>query len=109
MGLQAVADHTRRGNKEARTGNAIQNQQQTRRSNTANASSAMQEVMNHAQVQIGIRASVMPLVRRSSVVAIKFKERAEKQCRRQRWTGPTGFGRALPGSRIRTDGAQGRV
>src|SRR5882762_6386057 len=43
-------------------------------SNTANASSAMQEVMNHAQVQIGIRASVMPLVRRSSVVAIKFKE-----------------------------------
>src|SRR5215470_5860168 len=41
-------------------------------SNTANASSAMHEVMNHAQVQSGMRISVMPLARRSSVVAIKF-------------------------------------
>ena len=28
--------------------------------------------MNHAQLTIGMRASVMPLVRRSSVVAMKF-------------------------------------
>jgi hypothetical protein len=39
---------------------------------TAKASSAMQEVMNHAQVQIGMRIKVMPLARRSSVVAMKF-------------------------------------
>src|ERR1700704_5414001 len=42
-------------------------------SSTANASSAMQEVINHAQDEIGMRISVMPLVRRSSVVAMKFK------------------------------------
>ena len=32
------------------------------------------EVMNHAQVENGIRASDMPLVRRSSVVAMKFSD-----------------------------------
>jgi hypothetical protein len=32
----------------------------------------MQEVMNHAHVTMGMRASVMPLVRKSSVVAMKF-------------------------------------
>src|SRR5258708_11738439 len=32
----------------------------------------MHDVMNHAQLTIGMRASVMPLVRRSSVVAMKF-------------------------------------
>src|SRR5438552_10335003 len=41
--------------------------------NTAKANSAMQEVMNHAQVEIGMRAKVIPLVRRSRVVAMKFK------------------------------------
>src|SRR5882672_12220812 len=40
---------------------------------TAKASKAMQEVMNHAQVQIGMRINVMPLARRSSVVAIKLR------------------------------------
>src|SRR6267154_78354 len=39
---------------------------------TANASKAMQDVMNHAQVQIGMRIRVMPLARRSRVVAIKL-------------------------------------
>ena len=39
---------------------------------TAKASKAMQEVMNHAQVQIGMRIRVMPLARRSRVVAIKL-------------------------------------
>ena len=32
----------------------------------------MQEVMNHAQVQMGMRIRVMPLARRSRVVAMKF-------------------------------------
>src|SRR5580704_1786949 len=41
-------------------------------SNTANASNAMQEVMNHAHVQIGMRIKVMPLARRSRVVAMKL-------------------------------------
>src|SRR5208283_5590697 len=41
-------------------------------SNTAKASRAMQEVMNHAQVQMGMRIKVMPLARRSRVVAMKF-------------------------------------
>src|SRR5947209_6270858 len=41
---------------------------------TANASSAMHEVMNHAQLTIGMRERVIPFVRRSSVVAMKFKE-----------------------------------
>src|SRR2546421_12991872 len=39
---------------------------------TANASKGMQEVMNHAQVQIGMRIRVMPLARKSSVVAMKL-------------------------------------
>src|ERR1700726_4977975 len=39
---------------------------------TANASKAMQDVMNHAQVQMGMRMRVMPLARRSRVVAIKL-------------------------------------
>src|SRR5215469_15425001 len=43
-------------------------------SRTANASSAMQEVMNHAHVHRGMRISVMPLARRSKVVAMKFSE-----------------------------------
>src|SRR5258708_39738086 len=41
-------------------------------SNTAKASNAMQEVINHAQDEIGIRINVIPLVRKSSVVAMKF-------------------------------------
>ena len=41
---------------------------------TAKASKLMQDVMNQAQVLSGIRANVMPLVRRSSVVAIKFSD-----------------------------------
>src|SRR5262245_27006455 len=43
-------------------------------SNTANASSAIQAVMNQAQVTIGIRDRVIPLVRRSRVVAMKFRD-----------------------------------
>src|SRR5580700_2070255 len=39
---------------------------------TAKASKLMHEVMNHAQVQSGIRIKVMPLARRSRVVAMKF-------------------------------------
>src|SRR5579864_9292660 len=41
---------------------------------TAKASRLMHEVMNHAQVEMGILERVMPLVRRSSVVAMKFNE-----------------------------------
>src|SRR3974377_593845 len=41
--------------------------------NTAKASKAMHEVTNHAHVHSGIRISVMPLARRSRVVAMKFK------------------------------------
>ncbi len=41
---------------------------------TANASSDMHEVMNHAHVHNGMRISVMPFARRSSVVAMKFSE-----------------------------------
>ncbi len=54
------------------TRSRISNKQAGRR--TANANSEMQEVMNHAQLTIGIRASVIPLVRRSRVVAMKFRE-----------------------------------
>ena len=43
-------------------------------SSTAKASSAIQAVMNHAQVESGIRISVMPRARRSSVVEMKFSE-----------------------------------
>src|SRR3954466_10658671 len=43
-------------------------------SNTANASKEMQEVMNHAQVLSGMRIRVMPLVRRSSVVEMKYSD-----------------------------------
>ena len=39
---------------------------------TANAMSPMTEVMNHAQVEYGMRASDIPFVRRSSVVVMKF-------------------------------------
>src|SRR5271155_5016082 len=39
---------------------------------TAKASNAMHEVMNQAQVQMGMRMKVMPLARRSMVVAMKF-------------------------------------
>src|ERR1700730_4194218 len=42
-------------------------------SKTANASNAMHEVINHAHVQIGMRIRVIPLARKSNVVAIKFK------------------------------------
>src|ERR1700737_1285423 len=41
---------------------------------TANASNPMHEVMNHAQVQMGMRIRVMPLARKSSVVAMKLSE-----------------------------------
>ena len=43
-------------------------------SNTAKASNPIQEVMNQAQVDSGMRIKVMPLVRRSSVVEMKFSE-----------------------------------
>ena len=39
---------------------------------TANASSAMTEVTNHAQVLYGILSNDMPRARRSRVVAMKF-------------------------------------
>src|SRR5277367_3933002 len=39
---------------------------------TANASKAITEVTNHAHEQNGMRASDMPLVRRSRVVEMKF-------------------------------------
>src|SRR2546425_6366945 len=51
-------------------------------SNTANAIRPMTEVMNHAQVDMGMRASDMPLVRRSSVVAMKFND--PKSCPTQK-------------------------
>ena len=41
---------------------------------TANATSPMTEVMNHAHVAKGRRASDIPLVRRSSVVAMKLRD-----------------------------------
>ena len=41
-------------------------------SSTENAISPITEVMNQAQVEKGSRESVMPLVRRSSVVAMKL-------------------------------------
>src|ERR1700741_3343562 len=41
---------------------------------TAKANKPMHEVMNQAQVQMGMRMKVMPLVRRSSVVAMKLSE-----------------------------------
>src|SRR5277367_5319397 len=41
---------------------------------TANASNPMHEVMNHAQVDIGMRMSVMPLARKSNVVAMKLSD-----------------------------------
>ena len=43
-------------------------------SNTENAIRPMTDVMNHAHVENGMRASVMPFVRRSSVVATKFND-----------------------------------
>src|SRR5271170_2461544 len=39
---------------------------------TAKASNAMHEVMNQAHVQMGMRMKVMPLARKSMVVAMKF-------------------------------------
>ena len=41
-------------------------------SSTENAMRPITEVMNHAQVENGMRIRVMPLVRRSSVVAMKL-------------------------------------
>src|SRR5277367_2394442 len=41
---------------------------------TANASNPIHDVMNHAQVEIGMRISVMPLARKSKVVAMKFSD-----------------------------------
>src|SRR2546430_115161 len=41
---------------------------------TANAKRPIQEVMNQAHVLIGRRERVIPFVRRSNVVAIKFSE-----------------------------------
>src|SRR5450631_1903039 len=43
-------------------------------SNTAKAVSPMQEVINQAQAVIGRRISVIPLVRMSSTVEMKFNE-----------------------------------
>jgi hypothetical protein len=40
---------------------------------TANAMRPMTEVMNHAQVEYGMRPSDIPRVRRSSVVVMKFR------------------------------------
>src|SRR5581483_11839758 len=40
---------------------------------TAKASSEMHEVMNQAQLTMGMRAKVIPLVRKSKVVAMKFR------------------------------------
>ena len=57
-------------------------------SSTANASSEMHEVMNHAQLTIGMRASVMPLVRRSSVVAIKFSEPSSEAMQKTKMESP---------------------
>jgi len=76
---------------------------------TANAISPITAVMNHAQVENGMRASDMPLVRRSSVVAMKF--RAPSSCATQKmaieiahsvwpspWPGPASFPTALRGA-----------
>src|ERR1700730_12631603 len=41
--------------------------------NTENAIRPMTDVMNHAHVQYGSRPNVIPLVRRSRVVAMKFR------------------------------------
>src|SRR5580704_2124026 len=41
---------------------------------TAKAINPMHEVINHAQVEEGMRIKVMPFVRRSNVVAMKFNE-----------------------------------
>ena len=49
---------------------------------TANAMSAMTDVMNQAHVESGIRASDMPLVRKSSVVVMKFSD--PKSCPTQK-------------------------
>ena len=49
---------------------------------TAKAISAITAVMNHAQVEYGSRASDIPLVRRSSVVAMKL--RAPSSCAMQK-------------------------
>ena len=43
-------------------------------SSTEKAMRPMTEVMNQAQVEKGMRASVIPLVRRSSVVAMKLSD-----------------------------------
>src|ERR1041385_3902604 len=68
----------------------------------------MQEVMNHAQVEIGMRISVMPFARRSKVVVMKFRD--PSSCPMQKipiehahsvcpiaWPGPA-LGRALRGA-----------
>src|ERR1700676_2078357 len=43
-------------------------------SSTAKAINPMHAVINHAQVDAGMRMRVMPFVRRSSVVAMKFND-----------------------------------
>ena len=43
-------------------------------SRSAKASKPMQAVINHAHVESGMRESVMPFVRKSRVVAMKFSE-----------------------------------
>ena len=76
---------------------------------TANAIRPMTAVMNHAQVENGMRASDMPLVRRSSVVAMKFS--APRSCATQKmamdtahsvcpapWPGPASLPTALSGA-----------
>src|SRR5271155_4537483 len=43
-------------------------------SRAANASNPIEEVINHAHVDIGMRIRVIPLARRSRVVAMKFND-----------------------------------
>ncbi len=43
-------------------------------SRTAKAGNPMQEVMNHAHADSGMRIKLMPFARRSRVVAMKFSD-----------------------------------
>ena len=67
-------------------------------------------MINHAQVQIGMRISVMPLARRSRVVAMKFSE--PSSCPTQKsgdGNGPEILPPAKTGTRVLANGAERRV
>jgi len=66
MRLQAIADHETGGDKEARARDPVENQQDARRHEDGERDQPMTEVMNHAHVAKGRRASDIPRVRRSA-------------------------------------------